>query len=525
MNLVSECLSMKLHESSQAYYSMETLRFGISCKKLVLPFILCLLFWLVIVQAAENNISKSARSRYSLIKLFDFNQFKEIFNKYYGSTIENVARQRLFLGRAVRAFVSAVNYKYYKLSYYLSINHMSDWTQEELSRISMRQSDKVDDVRKSVEPLPIADPHQVEQELNDVIAKAEEPGFKEISEELITPSTPPTPPLEDADNNKLSLDDSERDVSVNDLVGKAELVGSQITADKLPSMNPTMSLKEAEKINSVSKAGGFLSGLVKKTAKSIGVAKSHKIKGNEKPDEVFVDHRESGCLGKPKLQGICGSCYIFAAITLYEYHYCMRTTEQISFSEQYIVDCGHFTGLKGCDGGKFTDIPKFVSQYGLELTEHYKYRDNQDSCPYNKDISPSSMGYMNLFDEGFRCMDQSNIEKYLENEPMIMNLRHTSELFEYGGGVHEARGCRFDDRIHSMVLIGHGREDDQEYWLLRNSQDTVWGEQGYYKLSKKSDCFDPRYGYILWNLQVPENSINEQYVGADLLKRRMFRHI
>ena len=57
----------------------------------------------------------------------------------------------------------------------------------------------------------------------------------------------------------------------------------------------------------------------------------------------------------------------------------------------------------------------------------------------------------------------------------------------YKGGVFDS--CS-NGGGHAVALIGYGTEDPsgEDYWLIKNSWGTSWGDQGYMKISRKQEC-------------------------------------
>lgn len=51
----------------------------------------------------------------------------------------------------------------------------------------------------------------------------------------------------------------------------------------------------------------------------------------------------------------------------------------------------------------------------------------------------------------------------------------------YGGGVISSSRCG-TDLDHGVLLIGYGKDSNKDFWLLKNSWGTGWGDQGYFKI-------------------------------------------
>lgn len=90
----------------------------------------------------ENNALEGAENlpdtrRLLKPQFIEFTRYIQVFNKHYASMKETVVRRLIYLGRAMQAFISSIQYKSRKSSYYLKVNQMSDWTKDETSKMFM----------------------------------------------------------------------------------------------------------------------------------------------------------------------------------------------------------------------------------------------------------------------------------------------------------------------------------------------------------------------------------------------------
>lgn len=226
------------------------------------------------------------------------------------------------------------------------------------------------------------------------------------------------------------------------------------------------------------------------------------IKGTSKlPDEVFVDHRESGCITKVKTkQNSCAASYIYAPTALLEWTYCKQYGKLIEFSEQYAIDCGFRVDMKGCRGGSESKLVHFYNMYGVEPASTWPNVGKLQTCAYGPETKPWDMGYYRANVKIFG-IKYDWYEEYIPETPIIAGIYVNPDTFlDYKGGVDMCDAKKIDtSKGFSMLIVGSGRENGVEYWLVRNSMGEDWGEGGYYKIAKSGKrCFmDNGLGMIL----------------------------
>lgn len=191
-----------------------------------------------------------------------------------------------------------------------------------------------------------------------------------------------------------------------------------------------------------------------------------------------LDWRDKKIVTPVKDQGQCGSCWAFAATEVLESAYALKHNELPILAPQELVDCDKTSF--GCSGGYPEQALIYIEQHGLEKESDYPYRASDGTCK-GKDTQYKLD----------KCFDVSaNDEKALQRAvalaPVLVVIEADQRVFQfYHSGIIDGKSCG-QNLDHAVQLVGYGQENDEEYWLVRNSWGEGWGENGYVKLQKNS---------------------------------------
>jgi hypothetical protein len=214
-------------------------------------------------------------------------------------------------------------------------------------------------------------------------------------------------------------------------------------------------------------------------------------------DEIFnvsalptsIDWRTKNAVTPVKNQGNCGSCYSFSSTGALEGIYSIKTGKLVSFSEQQIVDCDNgLTKAHGCNGGIMDQVFSYISSNGGLCSEQtYPYVSGttqkagtcQTSCPL---ITGSKISkYTDVIPNSDNAMMTA-----LSQQPVSVAIEADQREFQlYKSGVFTGScGANLD---HGVLLVGYGSQNNQDYYILKNSWDVTWGQSGYILLARGND--------------------------------------
>ncbi|XP_062279348.1 cathepsin S-like isoform X1 [Scomber scombrus] len=179
--------------------------------------------------------------------------------------------------------------------------------------------------------------------------------------------------------------------------------------------------------------------------------------------------------------GSCGSCWAFSAVGALEGQVALRTGKLINLSPQNLVDCSTPYGNMGCNGGWYTDAFDYIRDNGIESEDSYPYQGNDGQCHHSSNSNVATCSYHHCLPAGDEDMMKQAVYTI---GPISVAIDASPEEFSfYKSGVYDNPMCTHGLN-HAVVVVGYGTENGKDYWLVKNSWGTSYGEEGYIRMSR-----------------------------------------
>ncbi|CAF2940095.1 unnamed protein product [Rotaria sp. Silwood2] len=241
---------------------------------------------------------------------------------------------------------------------------------------------------------------------------------------------------------------------------------------------------------------------------------------NDLPENFDAREQWPNCptLKEVRDQGSCGSCWAFGAVEAMSDRICIASNgaQNAHISAEDLVSCCKICGF-GCNGGFPEGAWSYFKKTGLVTGGNYN---SQEGCrPYtieacdhhvNKTLPPCQ-GEGKTPSCSKKCIDSYSIpynqdkhfgasvysirsdEKQIQTEiynngPVEGAFTVYADFLLYSSGVYQhTSGSSLGG--HAIKILGWGVENSVPYWLVANSWNQDWGDNGFFKILRgKDEC-------------------------------------
>jgi len=199
------------------------------------------------------------------------------------------------------------------------------------------------------------------------------------------------------------------------------------------------------------------------------------------PDSV--DWRQKGAVNGIKNQGQCGSCWAFSAICALEGQTAIHGGSLPDASEQQIVSCD--PSSQGCNGGWPDKVYNYVGgqgSNGVDTQSSYPYTASDSACDRQKTSDNQNVAATCSRPHSVGSSEGALEEAVGNVGPISICLDAAGAFHSYSGGIFNDASCGHSIN-HAVACVGY--DNGQDFWIVRNSWGTSWGESGYIRMKKR----------------------------------------
>lgn len=186
-------------------------------------------------------------------------------------------------------------------------------------------------------------------------------------------------------------------------------------------------------------------------------------------------------------QGNCGSCWAFGTTAALESSVLIAQNTpgvNLDLSEQTLVSCKNDGSISAgsCSGGYIDRAANYIRDIGLPMESCFPYTATNNSCSNAcLDYRTNTYKIATWHWVATNSPSVDAIKNALNTYgPLVTTMDVYSDFFYYVTGIYRHVSGTYQGG-HAILIIGY--DDTQQYFIVKNSWGTGWGESGYFKIA------------------------------------------
>nr|BCK60955.1 group 1 major protease allergen [Dermatophagoides microceras] len=198
-----------------------------------------------------------------------------------------------------------------------------------------------------------------------------------------------------------------------------------------------------------------------------------RINSGNVPSEL--DLRSLRTVTPIRMQGACGSCWAFSGVAATESAYLAYKNMSLDLSEQELVDCA---SQHGCHGDTIPKGIEYIQRNGVVQESYYRYVAREQQCRRPNSQYYGISNYCQIYPPNSNQIRESLAQTHTAIA-VIIGIKDLRAFQHYDGRTIIQHDNGNQPNYHAVNIVGYGNTQGVDYWIVRNSWDTTWGDNGY----------------------------------------------
>jgi cathepsin B len=185
----------------------------------------------------------------------------------------------------------------------------------------------------------------------------------------------------------------------------------------------------------------------------------------------------------------CGSCWAFSASEVLSDRFSIQANKSTPvLSPEDLVSCDK-TDM-GCSGGQLPDAWKYLEGTGIVTDTCFPYTAGGGTAPACATTCADKSAWKKYkASSAYAISGVENMQKdIMTHGPIQVAFKVYKSFMNYKSGVYKKKWYELlPEGGHAVKIVGWGTESGTDYWLVANSWNTSWGEDGSFKIARGID--------------------------------------